>query len=136
MSLGTDIIGASLFTNIVLVIQIFNERKQKNPNSSSETYTWSCHVGSGTRAAKVFKNGRESLGMLLLRFWTCYMIFKNGGFYLKNLKHTWITHRLNFIILLFSQSKRISRDNDFTIVLALNRIAALYAFSLEMLHAT
>ena len=25
MSLGTDIIGASLFTNIVLVIQIFNE---------------------------------------------------------------------------------------------------------------
>ena len=64
------------------------------------------------------------------------MIFKNGGFYLKNLKHTWITHRLNFIILLLSQSKRISRDNDFTIVLALNRIAALYAFSLEMLHAT
>ena len=64
------------------------------------------------------------------------MIFKNGGFYRKNLKHTWITHRLKFIILLLSRSKRISHDNDFTIVLALNRIAALYAFSLEMLHAT
>ena len=65
------------------------------------------------------------------------MIFENGGFYCQNLKHTWITHRLNFIIiLLLSRSKRISRDIDFTIVSALNRTAAPYIFSLEMLHAT
>ena len=30
MSLGTDIIGASLFTNVVLVIQILNEWNKRN----------------------------------------------------------------------------------------------------------